>query len=252
MAVGTVGELLAEHVGAVAGEEGCDGRLGLGVGAFLVFEVRGLVTVGPVVDKGGVGTEAVGVDVEVDRLGELALARHSGVAHHAHQLLCGLVGDDVDDAGDGIAAVERRGCSVEHLDALHACHVDAVEVNIVRDVARQFLSVHQNEDVLVAQSVEPQEGAHRVGCHRHLGHHACEDSVEGGDALFADFLRGKHTDGRGCVLHALMVARACDDDGVEVVGVCHGRRVGTFHLVNLRKGSTPRKECRHQKTYFLK
>ena len=43
---------------------------------------------------------------------------------------------------------------VEHLDTFYTRHVDAVQVDIVRDVAIEFLTVDQDEDILIAQPIE--------------------------------------------------------------------------------------------------
>ena len=215
--VGRISEFLSYDVGAVASEQRCDGGLSLRIRAFHIFQAAVLVTVFLVVRERGVGAEAMGVDIEIDRLGELAMTRDTGIGGDTHQILRGLVGDDVDDTSDGIAAIERRGRPIEHLDALHARHVDAVEIDIVGNVARQFLPVDQDEDILVAQSVEAQEGAHRRGGHRHLWHHALYGVVEGGDALLMDFAAAEHMHGSGGGLEPLVVARARDHYRVEVI-----------------------------------
>ena len=250
MLIGGIGELLPQQTGAIACEEGGDGRLCLCVRTFHILQAIVAVAVSTVVGKGGIAAKAVLKDVERDTLCELSMTRHAGVAGDADELLGRLVGNDVDDAGNGIAAIERRGGTVEHLDTLHAAHVNAVQVYIIRDVARKLLSVDQDEDILVAQSVEPQEAAHRRGCHRHLWHHALQGTVEGADALLADFLTGEHMDGCSRRLQALVVARPRNHYGIQVIRTTGYRRVamlqtiGIHHrLVYLAKSGTPREEC---------
>ena len=230
----------------------------LRVRAFLVFQVVVLVAVGPVVRERGVGAEALFVDVEIDRLRELSVSADACRVGDAANGAGRLVGDDVDDASDGIRAVERRGSAVEDFDALDARHVDAVEVHIVGDVARELLTVDEDEDVLVAEPVQPQEGAHRVGGHRDLWHHSREGVAEVGDTLLVDLLCREYVDGGGSAFQALVMARAGDDDGIEVVGAAGHRRVGPHgpvcllrgsfasllsRLMDLGKSGTPAKEC---------
>ena len=202
---------MTHEVGTISREERGDGWLGLGFRALDILHIVDAVTVGSVTRERGIGAETVLVDVQGNVFGQLAMARYACVAGHTHQITCGLVGDDVDDTGNGVRTVERRGGTVEHLDALHTCHVDAVQVDIIGDVTRQFLTVDEYQDILVAQSIEPQEGTHRVRCHRHLGHHAGQGAVKCGDALLLDFLAAEHMDGGGGGFQSLMVTRSGHD-----------------------------------------
>ena len=244
--MGGVGEPLADDVGAIAGEQGGYGRLCLSVGALDVLLIVVLVTVGTVVGERGIGAEAVLKDVETDRLRELSVSGDSGIAGGADQLLCGLIGNDVDDTGDGVGAVERGGGTVEDLDTFDARHADARQVDVVRDVAREFLAVDEDEDVLVAQAVETQEGSHGVWSHRHLRHHARQGTVEGGDTLFADLLGREDVNGRGGTFQTLMVAGAGHDHGVQMIRTADHGGVHALHPVDLRENSAPRKERCHQ------
>ena len=45
-------------------------------------------------------------DVECNSLRQLSLARDPRVAGHRDEVLCGLVGDDIDDTSDGIATIQ--------------------------------------------------------------------------------------------------------------------------------------------------
>ena len=186
--------------------------------------------------EGGVTTEAVLVDVEVDRLGQLSFSRHPRIAGDADELLRRLVGDDVDHAGNGIRAIERRGGAVEHLNPLHPGHIDAVQVDVVGDVACQFLSVDEDQDILVAQSVQAEEGTHRVGCHRGLGHHPCQGTIESGDTLFPYLLTAEYVDGGGGALQTLVVTGPCHDHRVQIIGAMDGGCVLPLHLVDLCLG----------------
>ena len=103
---GRVGELLADEVRAIARKQRGDGGLRLGVTALHILLSVGLIAVGAVVGIGGVGAEAILIDVEADALRQFPFARDAGVVLYAYELLGGLVGDDVDDTADGIGAIE--------------------------------------------------------------------------------------------------------------------------------------------------
>ena len=105
--------------------------MGLCVRALDIFQVCGLVAVGTVVGKRSVGAEAVFIDVEADGLCQYTMTTDMGIAGDADELLCGLVGNDIDDTCNGIGAIERRGGAIEDLDAFHSAHIDTVQVNIV-------------------------------------------------------------------------------------------------------------------------
>ena len=130
MLVGRVGELLPHVIGTVSSEEWCNSGLSFGVRPFHILQIVVLVTVGSIVRERSVGAKAILVDIESHILGKDTVTAHAGVARCAHQLLGGLVGDDVDHTGDGIRAIKRRCGTIEYLNALHTLHVDAVEINI--------------------------------------------------------------------------------------------------------------------------
>ena len=148
-------------------------------------------------------------------------------------MLCGLVGDDVDDTGDGVGAIEGGGGAVEDLDTFDSGHVDPREIDVVGDVAGELLAVDEDEDVFVAKAIETEEGSHGVGSHRRLGHHTGQGVAEVGDALFMDLLSGEDVNGRGGAFQSLVVAGTGHDDGIKVIGTSRHRRIGAFHLVDL-------------------
>ena len=62
---------------------------------------------------------------------------------------------------------------------------------IIRTIAESranILTINQNKDVFIAQTVHTQKGTHTTGCHRGLRHHTRQSTVEGGDTLFANLL----------------------------------------------------------------
>ena len=148
-------------------------------------------------------------------------------------MLCGLVGDDVDDTGDGVGAIEGGGGAVEDLDTFDTGHIDPREIDVVGDVAGELLAVDEDEDVFVAKAIETEEGSHGVGGHRSLGHHTGQGVAEVGDALFMDLLGGKDVNRRGGAFQSLVVTGTGHDDGVQVIGASRHRRIGALHLVDL-------------------
>ena len=102
MFIGCIGELLAHEIGAITREERGNRRLSFGLGALDILHIIDAVAVGLVARERGIGAEAVFVNIQGDVLGQLAMARHACVASHTHQISCGLVGDNVDDTGNGV------------------------------------------------------------------------------------------------------------------------------------------------------
>ena len=100
--------------------------MGFSIRTFDVFKVRSLIAVGTVVGKRGIGAEAVMIDVKVNRLCQYAMSADICCVRNATNGTSWLVGDDIDDSSDGVGAIERRGCSIEHFNALYPRHVDAV------------------------------------------------------------------------------------------------------------------------------
>ena len=93
-----------------------------------------------------------------------------------HQSLLGvLAGDDVDDAGYGIRAVERRRGPLHYLDALDVVRVDEREVVLAAVVAMQAPAVNEYEHVGVAQSVHLQVRPHVVLAEVEAGRQSRED-----------------------------------------------------------------------------
>ncbi len=158
--VGREGELLSHYIGAITSEERSEGALSLRLGFVGVFQVVVLITVGTIMTVRSIGTKSFGIDVQKDILGQLSLPRHTSIATTLYEVLSWLVGDDIDNTCNSIGTIERTGCSVEHFNAFHTRHIDAVEVGIIRYVACESLSVDEDENVFIAQSVETKETAH--------------------------------------------------------------------------------------------
>ena len=81
--------------------------------------------------------------------------------------------NDVDDAGDGVGAVLRRGAVAQHLDALDGAHRDGVQVgaggaapdrgvDVDEGAAVAPLAVHQHQHLIRPQAAQ-RGGPHRVG-----------------------------------------------------------------------------------------
>ena len=93
-------------MGAITRKQGGDALLRFCVGALDVFQGIVAIAVGMIVAIRGVRSEAVLVDVERDIFCELSVSGYSGVARSTNQILCRLIGNDIDHTCDGIAAVE--------------------------------------------------------------------------------------------------------------------------------------------------
>jgi hypothetical protein len=84
----------------------------------------------------------------------VALVEHAELGGGAEALLL-ADGDDVDDSGDRIRAVDRGGAGLEHLDPLDHAFGDGVQIGRARHAARRGA-------VDVAQAVEKDEGPLRT------------------------------------------------------------------------------------------
>ena len=98
-------------------------------------------------------------EAETGALPYVAMLAHTGGIGEFH-LLPALLGDDIDDSGDGIAAVERRGGAFHNLDALYVGGIQLVEVVLSADVPVHAFAVYHDEDIVVVQSVELDVAAH--------------------------------------------------------------------------------------------
>src|SRR5262249_2121814 len=152
-----------------------------------------------------------------------------------------LAGDDVDDAGDRVRAVDRRAAVLQHLDALDGGRRDRVEIDAGRgaEAARHHaLAVHEDERARDAEAAEVDAGravgavgraavveleVRRVAL---LGH-ALEEVTEGELAAVLPLLPRHDGDRRGGVEVLAAEAGAGDDDGLDVAfGHDRGRRCG--------------------------
>ncbi|MNM90466.1 hypothetical protein D3C81_1027280 [compost metagenome] len=73
-----------------------------------------------------------------------------------------LVQDDVDHAGHGVGTVDRRGAILEHLDALHGRHRQAVQVDkgflqvLRRGIAGHALAIDEDQGIFLADAAQRQ------------------------------------------------------------------------------------------------
>ena len=117
--------------------------------------LRGLVTVGPLTAAAEVHGESAVADVHVaGRAGRQVVAAEieRDRAGRGGDLLAGnLIGDDVDQAADGVGAVEQRRRAAHHLDALgrRRIHRHAVIARLARQVAHPLAVLHHQHPVAV-------------------------------------------------------------------------------------------------------
>ena len=67
--------------------------------------------------------------------------------------------DEVDDAGEGLAPVERRGRPPHHLDAVEAVHREAAEVERAGRPPDKGLAVEEDEGVVGGEALDLEAGA---------------------------------------------------------------------------------------------
>ena len=138
-----------------------------------------------------------------------------------------LLGDDIDDAARGIAAVKGRSRTFHNLDALHIVHVQSGEIHIVHRLACQSLAIHQEENTLSAESGKVEMGLLIHGIRElharqlllkqilHIG------GIEPGDILGAD-----HSGLDRCILQELRGAGARNHHLGEVKLATDGIEIG--------------------------
>ena len=105
MLIGGIDEFLSQNACAIARKQRCYRPLRLGVRALHVFQVVVAIAVGAVVGKRRVRAETVLVDVERRTLRQHAVTANTEVVGDTDKRLRRLVGDDVDDTRNGVAAV---------------------------------------------------------------------------------------------------------------------------------------------------
>ena len=154
--------------------------------------------------------ELAGIDIHGHVLVEAPVVQHASAGGDADGRL-GVVGDDVDDASDGIRAVERRGGTAEDLDALDILQADAVPAVVAADA----LAVLEDDDVVIADAVEVHEGAHAVGVRGHIGGELRQGVLQRRDLRVLNLLGRDDLHRHGGVVGAVVGAGAGDDDGVQ-------------------------------------
>ncbi|KAG1533540.1 hypothetical protein G6F50_015843 [Rhizopus delemar] len=65
-----------------------------------------------------------------------------------------LAGDDVDHAGDGVGAVDRRGAVGQHFNALDHRGRDGSQVGVAAGADAHALAVQQHQGALRAQAAQ--------------------------------------------------------------------------------------------------
>ena len=105
MLTGSIGEFLPQNVRAIACKQWCYRPLRLGVRALHIFQVVVAIAVGAVVGKRRVRAETVLIDVERRTLRQHPMSTDADVVGDTDKRLRRLVGDDVDDTRNGVAAV---------------------------------------------------------------------------------------------------------------------------------------------------
>ncbi|KAG0751643.1 hypothetical protein G6F24_014148 [Rhizopus arrhizus] len=207
--------------------------------------------IGPV----GITAHAVGADAQAEALAERAGERSAdllggaalGVARSrvavggtAVPVITDAFGDDVDHAGDGVGAVDRRGAVGQHFNALDHRGRDGSQVGVAAGADAHALAVQQHQGALRAQAAQVDvlaahffargQGVGTADGRRTGRRQVLHDIADAGEALLLDVgalprahgLRGFHArlaDARAGDRNAVQVGR-----GLRFLGGSKGRR----------------------------
>ena len=121
--------------------------------------------IGPAAPSSPVESEAV-------VLTNVTMTAHAGRVFEQQAFLAVLLGDDVDDTGNGIAAVERTRGALHYLDALDVVRVDQPKVVLSAHIAMQTFAVNHDQDITISKTIHLHLGAHvvRIKCKRAAQH----------------------------------------------------------------------------------
>ena len=151
---GFVGEPLCHLPVGVAVDGLVPGVVDGGLRTFHMFLARILPTVAVLELEIGVGTQFAEAQGDAVVLAEVAITAHACGVFQQDALLLVFPGDDVDDAGDGVAAVEGARRSFHNLYLLDVVRVDERQVVLPAYVAMYALAVDEDENVGVAKAVD--------------------------------------------------------------------------------------------------
>ena len=123
--------------------------------------------------------------------------------------LLAALGDDVDHASRGLAAIESRGRPFHDLDALHVVHVEPSEIHVVHGLASQSLSIHEEKHPLPtkAREVEVSLLIHRIR-ELHTGQLLLQEVLHIGSVQLGQLLGVDYTSLNGHILQELRSAGA--------------------------------------------
>ena len=230
-AVGTVDAFAVEgsagielqFVGGGEGELLADLRVGVPVHGLVLRIGHGRLRARGVL-HGGV-LPAVGMlELEVGQRAEAAVFQADGVVLaqvpiraatravlQQQAFLAVLARDDVDHAGDGVAAVEGGGSALDNLDLFDVARIDQRQVVFAAHVAVDALAVDQDQDIAVAQAVELHMGAHVVFVEGERGGQAAQDVFERASGIVLQHLARDDFRLHGYVLEQMLRAGGRDD-----------------------------------------
>ena len=169
-----------------------------------------LPVVGLLVAVGGVAGEFAGIYVQVNLFLQPPVVHQFGVSRSRERLMA-VVGDDIDDPGDGFAAVEGTGCAAEDFNPLDVGHVDAVPAVVAADA----LAVLEDDDIVVAHTVDIDKGAHAVGVGRDVGRQPGQGFLQVGGMGVLQIFRRDDFYGHRRVVCAVVGARSRHHHGIK-------------------------------------
>ena len=184
-------EFLADVLAFIADRHGASGQFNsLPIPLVELLVVVVLPVVGLSVVERSVSRKFSNIIVDIHILVQTAVVEHFGEGSSFY-LATFIVGDDVDDTGNSIAAIKRAGGTAEHLDAFYVVDADSIPTVVATDA----LSVLKNKDVAVADTVEIDKSSHSVGLGGDAGCKLSQSVLQTGGTNTLQFVGIKHADG---------------------------------------------------------
>ena len=200
-----------------------------------MFLARVLPTVAVLELEIGVGTQFAEAQGDAVVLAEVAITAHACGVFQQDALLLVFPGDDVDDAGDGVAAVEGARRSFHNLYLLDVVRVDERQVVLPAYVAMYALAVDEDENVGVAKAVDLHLRPHVVLVEGKRRRQPSKYVLDASPCIVAKHFRGDDLGLDRGVLQQVLCASTCHHHLLQ--------RVGSPHVVTLRFSSYDCAQC---------
>ena len=128
-----------------------------------------------------------------------------------------LLGNHIDNASDGIRAIERTGGTLHNLDLLDVVRIDEIQVVLTTHVSMNALTVNKDQDIVVTKSVELHLRSHIVLVEGKRCRKTCEDILQTPTAIVAEHLGRNHLRLHRSVLQQVLGTSACHNHLLKTV-----------------------------------